>query len=137
MTPTPPAAREWYASRIAYLAWGIVLGWNGAAVALAFAAWRAGSHLAMRRALRALWVLAIVPLAAAPLGAALGYFRVRGAIDGEAIEPAQRARVLAETISEAMNLTALLVLIAFVPFSLAVAGSVLARRRRKREAAVG
>lgn len=122
---------------IVVLGWSIVVGLNAAAVALAAAAWRADVHARMRRWLRLLWAIVVAGLALPMPWAVLGFVRVRDALAGRYVDPSEKARVLAETISEAMNLTALVVLTTFAPFCLAVVLSFVAHRRRKREQAIG
>jgi biopolymer transport protein ExbB/TolQ len=47
----------------------------------------------------------------AAIGVVIGLVKVFGAIGGESIDPSQRARVLAEGISEAMNISGLGILV--------------------------
>lgn len=58
-------------------------------------------------------VAGVVAAAAAygAVGTAIGIVKAFGAIGGESIDPSQKARVLAEAISEAMNVAALGVIV--------------------------
>jgi hypothetical protein len=61
------------------------------------------------------------------LGTLLGLVRAFGAIGGESVDPSQKARILAEGISEAMNCTAFS-LVVWVPS--AITALVITRKRR-------
>jgi biopolymer transport protein ExbB/TolQ len=60
------------------------------------------------------------------IGVLVGLIKAFGAVGGESVDPSQKARILAEGISEAMNCTALIVAI-WVPSVIAL---VLTRKRR-------
>lgn len=61
------------------------------------------------------------------IGAAAGLLSGMGALGGQSVDPSQKARILAEGISEAMNCAALGVIV-WVP---AMAGVLLLRRKTK------
>jgi biopolymer transport protein ExbB/TolQ len=63
------------------------------------------------------------------LGTAIGFVKGFGAVGGESVDPSQKARILAEWISEAMNCAALGLLVGLPS---AVALIVLMRKRRVR-----
>lgn len=86
-----------------------------------------------RSELRA-WTKALAGLLAAAvvfgaLGTAVGFIKGFGAVGGESVDPSQKARILAERISEAMNCAALGLLVGLPS---AVALLVLTRKRRTR-----
>jgi hypothetical protein len=66
-------------------------------------------------------------------GTLVGFIRAFGAVGGEQVDPSQKARMLAEGISEAMNCTAFAGII-LIPAVIVLA---LFMRRRKREHALG
>jgi hypothetical protein len=57
----------------------------------------------MRRVLRVVLIVYGLLFVPAVLGATVGLVKSFGAVGGESVEPSQKARVLAEGISEAMN----------------------------------
>jgi biopolymer transport protein ExbB/TolQ len=60
------------------------------------------------------WVLALLVSGAATFGAfgtLIGLVKGFGAVGGESIDPSQKARILADSISMAMNCTALAILV--------------------------
>ena len=65
------------------------------------------------------------------LGTVIGLVKAFGAFGGESVDPSQRARILAEGISEAMNCTALGVIV-WVPSVIALL--FVTRRRADRSA---
>lgn len=74
-------------------------------------------------------VVAFVAVAGA-LGTMIGIIKAIGAVGGESIDPSQKARILAEGISEAMNCTAFGVLV-WVPS--VVVTLLLIRKDKKHE----
>jgi hypothetical protein len=54
------------------------------------------------------------------LGTIIGLVKMSGAVGGESVDPSQKARILAEGISEAMNCTALSVLV-WIPSAVTLA----------------
>lgn len=76
------------------------------------------------------WVVIAVCLAGG-LGTALGILKAFGAVGGESVDPSQKARILAEGISEAMSWTAL-GLLAWLPCVLVLAISLFWKRDSKR-----
>ena len=91
---------------------GVLLVWLllGAIPALA-AAWWARRLWTRREELslgaKAVAVIVVATLIAAALGTVVGLATVFSAVDGETVDPAGKARMLAEGISGAMNFTAL------------------------------
>jgi biopolymer transport protein ExbB/TolQ len=84
----------------------LVLGFVGA---LACAWW--ARRIWKRRRNLPLFARAIAAIAAASmlfgmLGTVIGLVKAFGAVGGESVDPSQKARILAEGISEAMNCTA-------------------------------
>lgn len=79
--------------------------------------WRDGKGLPLRTKMVAV-VVASSALAGA-LGTLLGLVKAFGAVGGESVDPSQKARILAEGISEAMNWTALGVVV-WLPATLAL-----------------
>ena len=61
------------------------------------------------------------------LGTSLGLIKAFGAVGGESVDPSQKARILGEGISEAINFTALAMLL-WIPSWIVLA--ILARKRR-------
>jgi len=94
---------------------------------LVFRTWkrRKGASLATKL------LVAVVAAAAAfgSIGALLGLIRAFGAVGGQSVDPSQKARILAEGISEAMNWTAL-ALVFWVPS--VIAALVLSRTNNRR-----
>jgi hypothetical protein len=70
-------------------------------------------------------------LVSAFAGTLYGFMHAFGAVDGEHVDPSQKARMLAEGISEAMNCTAFAAII-LIPAVIVLA---LLMRRRKRRGA--
>jgi hypothetical protein len=62
----------------------------------------------------------------------LAAIRLQSLMAGEEIDPSARAPVLAETISDAMNVTASVILVAMVVCACFVALSTMRRRRQRR-----
>jgi biopolymer transport protein ExbB/TolQ len=88
--------------------------------------WRRRRELRLRS-----WILAVVLAAVAltgGLGTLVGLVMAFGAVGGESIDPSQKARMLAEGISEAMNCTAFGALFG-VPSAIVLA--FLTRKRRQ------
>ncbi len=74
--------------------------------------------------------IAIVCAVAAPwaaVGTLIGVVKAFGAVGGESVDPSQKARILAEGISEAMNCMALGVLV-WIPSAIVV--FILSRRKK-------
>lgn len=113
-------------------------------VLLAWVFFGAVSAIATMRLVRRVWktrerasfatkLVVVVVVAAATFGALgtlIGMAKAFGAVGGESRDPSQKARILAEGISEAMNCTAFGVLL-WVP-SIIVAFILLKRGGRKR-----
>lgn len=101
---------------------------NAGLMALAVAARRAvGPRKRLGRLLLACIALLVLSL---PGGACFGFLQGRSAVGGEPIDPSQKARILGETISEAMNFSALGFLSFFPPTIVAVALYFRAPRNR-------
>ena len=79
--------------------------------------WRRRKGLAVRTRIIAVVVATSAVLGA--LGTLIGLVKAFGAVGGESIDPSQRARILAEGLSEAMNCTALGVVV-WVPSAIAL-----------------
>jgi len=86
--------------------------------------WRRRKELGLGRRTLVLVVGALVLFGA--LGTLAGLVKAFGAVGGESVDPSQKARILAEGISEAMNCTAFGILFG-VPSSIALA--LLTRKR--------
>jgi len=111
-----------------FVVWLLVaLAGGGATVWLALLVWKRRRTVGLLTRLVAAVATALAAFAL--LGTVIGLFHAFGAIGGERVEPSEKARILAEGISEAMNATALLVL-GSVPIALVLA--VLLRRRKDR-----
>jgi hypothetical protein len=109
--------------------WGLCGAANLAALVVGFRLWRGRGHDANSsgRFFSPLVVAACTTLVAiALLTMAAGVIKAFGAIGGESVDPSQKARMLAEGISEGMNMIALATLVA-TPVSIAIL--VYARRR--------
>ena len=82
-------------------------------------------------------LLLFVALAtSAPLTTALGCtafaaIRLQSLMAREEVDPSERARVLAETISEAINVTASAIIVAMTACACLVAVSIVRRRRQR------
>lgn len=87
--------------------------------------WRRRKELGVGRRVLVLVVGALVLFGT--LGTLVGLVKAFGAVGGESVDPSQKARILAEGISEAMNCTVFGLLLG-VPSSLALA---LLTRKRK------
>jgi hypothetical protein len=93
--------------------WLVILGLNVALVLTAFRIFRQASP---RKALGRLALVCAINLFVWPLvGIALGLRLAFSATGGASVDPAQKARILAEGLAEAMNCTAFGVLVFFVP----------------------
>jgi hypothetical protein len=102
------------------MAWWIVL-IVAANVGLIAAALRARRSAQPRKALRRLLIACVMLLTlSGPVGVVLGLIRAFGAVEGNAVEPSQKARVLAQGISEAMNASAFGVLGFLLPTIIAL-----------------
>jgi hypothetical protein len=86
--------------------------------------WRRRKELGFGRRMLVLVVGALVLFGA--LGTLAGLVKAFGAVGGESVDPSQKARILAEGISEAMNCTAFGILFG-LPSSIALA--LLTRKR--------
>jgi hypothetical protein len=90
-----------------------------AAVVVALRLWRSRQKLSMAKP----WLPLIVPSALLTVfllglcGTTIGLIKAFGAVGGESVDPSQKARIMAEGISEAMNFTAFGVL-ALLPVSI-------------------
>ena len=95
--------------------------------------WMVARVLRRRSQVRAVWIGALLvngaAVAYAVFGAILGLVRAYEAIGGESVDPTERARIVAEGISEVINCTAFALLV-WVP-SLVVA-FVLTRPKKPR-----
>jgi hypothetical protein len=94
------------------LATGVLLVWLLLGVIAAVAAtWWARRLWTRREELsagaKAVALVVAVTLIAATLGTVVGLANAFSAVDGDAVDPSERARMLAEGISQAMNFTSL------------------------------
>jgi hypothetical protein len=69
-------------------------------------------------------------VAAGALGTCVGLVKGIGAVGGESVDPSQKARILAEGISEAMNYTAMSILVAAIGGLLFLVRWLVTRRAR-------
>lgn len=86
----------------------------------------------MRRALRVVLIVYGLLFVPAVLGATVGLVKSFGAVGGESVDPSQKARILAEGISEAMNCAVFAMLIA-VAGGIAFGAYRLMKQRRKKQ----
>src|SRR5438045_1210041 len=110
--------------------WGLCVAANLAALVVGFRLWRGRAHDAKSngRFFSPLVVAActtLVAIALLTMGAAV--IKAFGAIGGGSVEPSQKARLLGEGISEAMNMIALATLVA-TPVSIAILAYAGSRR---------
>lgn len=75
---------------------------------------------------------AIACLLVVNVGVLLGMIKLFGAVGGESVDPSQKARLLAEGISEAMNGVAFGLLATPLPLAAAIVIAVRARRLSRR-----
>jgi hypothetical protein len=113
--------------------WLVFFVTGAAMLAVPGIAWRAWLRQQRPRS-RSLLFVALATTA--PLATALGCtafaaIRLQSLMAREEIDPSERARVLAETISEAMNVTASAILVAMIVCA-CVAALTMVRRRRQR-----
>lgn len=66
--------------------------------------WRRRKQLPLRT--RAVAVIVVASALVGALGTLIGLVKASGAVGGESVDPSQKARILADGISEAMNCTA-------------------------------
>ena len=78
---------------------------------------------------KAVAVIVAASAMAGALGSVLGLVKGFGAVGGESVDPSQKARILAEGISEAMNWTAL-GFIVWIPSAIALVLLMGSRRPR-------
>lgn len=103
---------------------------NLAAIVLLWAAMRARVVEQLRPLQRRAVACAVVATFGAGLGVLLGLVSAFGAVGGESVDPSQRARILAEDTSGAMNCVA--VGLVTGPLPIAVLIAIAARTRRQR-----
>ena len=103
-----------------WLALALVLGAGILTVWLAHRVWKQPQRSRLAAA------LIVAPLIVGGLGALLGLIKGFGAVAGESVDPSQKARILAEGISEAINSVAFGVLL-WLPA--VIAAFVLTRRK--------
>lgn len=107
-------------------------GVNASALILGFVHLLRNWHASSRRAL---WTVvlgaAAVLFAFVAVGAALGFAKAFGALGGESVDPSEKARMLAEGISEVMNCMALGVLAMPLSAGYLIYAAVSARRMRR------
>jgi len=109
--------------------WAICLAIDVAGVVVAIRLWRlrrAGASIDSRATVYL--AITMVVMGFALLGVVGGLVKAFGAVGGESVDPSQKARILAEGISEAMNVTAFATLAAT---PLAIAVLIYARTRRR------
>ena len=114
--------------------WGLCVAANLAALFVGFRLWRGRARDATNvgRFFSPLVVAACTTLVAiALLTMGAGVIKAFGALGGESVDPSQKARILAEGTSEAMNMIALATLIA-TPVSIAILAYAGARRLRSK-----
>lgn len=73
-------------------------------IGLALRVWRNRDQASIRAKVAAVCVVAAATFAA--FGTLVGMIKAFGAVGGESVDPSQKARILAEGISEAMNCVA-------------------------------
>jgi hypothetical protein len=103
---------------------------NLAAIALLWTALRTREVESLQRLQRRAVVCAVVATCSSGLGILLGVVQASGAVGGVSVDPSQRARVLAEGISEAMNGAALGLVTGPLPVAALIA--IVLRTRRQR-----
>jgi hypothetical protein len=102
--------------------WGLTGAINIAGLVVGIRLWRArasGASAQVRFATPLVIAACTTLVAIALLTTVAGVIKALGAVGGESVDPSQKARILAEGISEAMNMIALATLIA-TPVSLAI-----------------
>jgi hypothetical protein len=104
---------------LAVLFVGLILGIVGILVAARWIRrlWQRRDELPLWRKLVTL--LAILLVLWSALGIVIGLIKAFGAVGGEAVDPSQKARILAEGISEALNFT-VVSLFVWLPSTIAV-----------------
>src|SRR5688500_16964633 len=93
---------------------------NLVAIVLLWAALRTRAVPRLQQLQRRALVCAVLSMFGSGLGVLIGMVKAFGAVGGESVDPSQKARILAEGISEAMNCTAfglLAAIIALVGFA--------------------
>jgi hypothetical protein len=103
-------------------AWGLTGAINLAGLVVGIRLWSArakGASAQVRFATPLVIAACTTLVAIALLTTAAGVIKAFGAVGGESVDPSQKARILAEGISEAMNMIALAALVA-TPVSLAI-----------------
>ena len=103
---------------------------NLAAIALLWTALRTQAVESLQRLQRRAVVCAVAATCSSGLGILLGAVQAFGAVGGESVDPSQRARVLAEGISDAMNGAALALVTGPLPVAALIA--IVLRTRRQR-----
>jgi phosphotransferase system glucose/maltose/N-acetylglucosamine-specific IIC component len=117
---------------LAVLFFGLTLGIVGILVTARWARrlWQRRNELPLWRKL--VMLLAILLALWSALGVVIGLIKAFGAVGGEAVDPSQKARLLAEGISEALNFTVVSLLV-FVPTAIAIAFLMRKPRETPRE----
>ncbi len=102
---------------------------SAAALVIGFRKLRRAKHGIWRTFGWVVWVGLTSFFAVGLVGVVVGVLKARGAVGGESIDPSQKARILAERISDAMNVTALVLLVLLViGVAFAIYAAVVRRR---------
>jgi biopolymer transport protein ExbB/TolQ len=101
---------------------------NLAAIVLLWAALRTQARERLRPLKRRAIACAVLTTLGAGLGVLFGLIKAFGAVGGESVDPSQKARILAEGISEAINCVA--VGLVTGPLPIAVLIAIVVRTRR-------
>ena len=101
---------------------------NLAAIVLLWAARRSRAVEHLRSLRRRAIACAIVATFGAGLGVLVGLIKAFGAVGGESVDPSQKARILAEGISETINCVAVGVVICPLPIAALIAIVIRTRR---------
>jgi hypothetical protein len=103
---------------------------NLAAIVLLWAALRTRAVERLQPLQRRAVVCAVVATFGAGLGALFGLVAAFRAVGGESVDPSQRARILGEGVSEAINCVAVGLLTGPLPIAVLIAIAVRTRRLR-------
>jgi hypothetical protein len=113
--------------------WVLIIGFNTGLIAYAF--WLRRRERARTLLRRLVLACGATLLLSGVFGVIIGLRAAFGAVGGESFEPSQKARILAEGISEAMNCTAFGVVAFFLPTLVSLVLFLRARRQARTPAA--